>query len=312
MSPNSSAMNSDSPFFTIITPTYNRRQILPRAIASVQNQTIGNYEHIIVDDGSTDGTGELVGNYSDPRIIYVATRERMGVAAAHNIGLGRANADIITFLDSDDEFLPCRLEHVSEMMHLHARAPFMLSSFMVKGNNRSFRQANVDGIVEGSQLIQALLWRGIHIATPSITARRQALEAVGGFNPSLRRMVDRDLLLRLAGLGSAYICSKIDWIKHNSPDAITLGKEFGGVWAFGELNLHNRNYADHAPYLIPCLVADRIIRELKKFRLSAAYSAFLDNRRHPALGYSPAQLLRCVGNRAAGRYGSKTDLRLKA
>lgn len=95
--------------FSIIIPTYNRAHILPRTIASVLTQTYTNWECIIVDDGSTDNTKELIASYTDPRITYIyqTNAER---SAARNNGICHAQGEYICFLDSDDEYLPEHLE----------------------------------------------------------------------------------------------------------------------------------------------------------------------------------------------------------
>ena len=99
--------------FSIITPTYNRGYLIERAIKSVMNQSYQNFEMIIVDDGSTDNTDEIVSKYLyDTRIRYVKATQNGGVNKARNIGLDiiSDSSDWITFLDSDDEFLQDALE----------------------------------------------------------------------------------------------------------------------------------------------------------------------------------------------------------
>src|ERR1043165_296320 len=97
------------PFFSIVIPTYNRALLLPAAIESVIAQTFSNWELIIVDDGSTDNTREVVSSYPDKRIkyIYQNNAER---SAARNNGIGHSDGTYICFLDSDDYYLPERLE----------------------------------------------------------------------------------------------------------------------------------------------------------------------------------------------------------
>jgi glycosyltransferase involved in cell wall biosynthesis len=99
-----------SPVFSIILPTYNRAHLLHRAIQSVINQTYENFELIIVDDGSTDFTHEVVKIFNDQRIIYVRHEQNKGVTAAYNTGLRLARGKYITFLGDDDELLPNALE----------------------------------------------------------------------------------------------------------------------------------------------------------------------------------------------------------
>ncbi|MDL0123979.1 glycosyltransferase family 2 protein [Halobacterium salinarum] len=100
------------PSVSIITATYNREEELPRAINSTLDQTYPHFEHIIVDDGSTDGTQGVVEKFDDDRIQYVRLEENQGANAARNKGVQIASGDLISFLDSDDEYLPSRLETV--------------------------------------------------------------------------------------------------------------------------------------------------------------------------------------------------------
>lgn len=94
---------------SIVMATYNRAHTLPRAIGSVLQQTCDQWELIIVDDGSTDGTQELLSQYVDPRIVIVSNPHNMGVAASRNRGLDIMKGEWFTLLDSDDEMVPVAL-----------------------------------------------------------------------------------------------------------------------------------------------------------------------------------------------------------
>jgi len=99
----------EPPFFSVIIPTHNRAHMLPKAIESVLKQTFANLELIIVDDGSTDNTMEVVKSYSDGRIRYV-WQENLERSNARNNGIKNAVGKYICFLDSDDYYLDDRLE----------------------------------------------------------------------------------------------------------------------------------------------------------------------------------------------------------
>ena len=99
--------------FTIIIPTYNRAAFLPNAIESVLAQTYTNWELIVVDDGSTDNTKDVVSQYSDSRIIYIY-QQNAERSAARNNGIAHAKGDYVCFLDSDNVMLPNRLQLLSE------------------------------------------------------------------------------------------------------------------------------------------------------------------------------------------------------
>jgi glycosyltransferase involved in cell wall biosynthesis len=97
-------------FFSIIIPTYNRAHLLPRCLDSVLAQSLADFEVIVADDGSTDGTRTLVAEYAerDPRVRY-AYQDNRGAGDARNLGASLAAGQWLTFLDSDDEVLPAWL-----------------------------------------------------------------------------------------------------------------------------------------------------------------------------------------------------------
>lgn len=106
---------SDVPTVSVVLATLNRRHLLPRAIASLQAQRFVDWECVVIDDGSTDGTDELFGSLHDERFRYQWQPNR-GLSAARNLGMERARGRYITFLDSDDEYLPDHLAVRVEML----------------------------------------------------------------------------------------------------------------------------------------------------------------------------------------------------
>jgi glycosyltransferase involved in cell wall biosynthesis len=97
---------SEYPHFSVVIPTFNRRSEVKRALGSVLNQDFDDYEVILVDDASTDGTVDAVMAMGSPRIRVVSHSENRGVCPARNSGVAAAVGDWILFLDSDDELLP--------------------------------------------------------------------------------------------------------------------------------------------------------------------------------------------------------------
>ena len=100
-----------NPTVSVIIPTYNRAHLVDRAIQSVLNQTYKDFELIIVDDGSTDNTEDIIKEFQkkDERIKYIRHEENRGGSAARNTGIKAAKGEYIAFLDSDDEWLPIKL-----------------------------------------------------------------------------------------------------------------------------------------------------------------------------------------------------------
>ncbi len=114
---------SHVPIISLITPTYNRAGILGRAIASARGQTFADFEHIIVDDGSTDDTKRLVQSIGDPRLRYFY-QPNAGATAARNFGIARARGQWIMYLDSDDELLPECMATMLDWLGRHPQAVF--------------------------------------------------------------------------------------------------------------------------------------------------------------------------------------------
>jgi glycosyltransferase involved in cell wall biosynthesis len=106
------------PFFSIIIPTYNRAHIIKRPIDSILAQTFKDWELIIVDDGSTDDTKEIIESYKDPRIRYV-WQENQERSASRNHGIELAKGEWICFQDSDDEYLPEHLQVLYDGIQTH-------------------------------------------------------------------------------------------------------------------------------------------------------------------------------------------------
>ena len=98
------------PKVSVIILTYNRATLLRRALQSVLNQSFGDFEIIVVDDASVDGTKDVMRDMSDNRIQYVQHKQNMGEGRSRNTGLAKAQGQYIAFLDDDDEWLPEKLE----------------------------------------------------------------------------------------------------------------------------------------------------------------------------------------------------------
>ena len=101
----------NTPIISVIIPTYNRENMIGYAIKSVLNQTFKNLEIIVVDDGSTDNTEEIIRDFKDKRVKYIKKyKKNRGISVARNIGIKVARGKYIAPLDSDDEWLPEKLD----------------------------------------------------------------------------------------------------------------------------------------------------------------------------------------------------------
>lgn len=187
---------------SIIIPTYNREKEITRAISSILRQTYSKYEIIIVDDGSTDSTQQVIGKIEDSRIRYIKLDQNQGVAHARNVGIQEAKYDYIAFLDSDDEWLEQKLElQMCRMLEASKKVGFVycrMSGITRDGSSRFVCPLVKYGedILDGN-MFQSLLIRNV-IGTPTMLVRRECLEQSGGFKESLMCLEDWELILRIA------------------------------------------------------------------------------------------------------------------
>src|SRR5690606_5394026 len=113
---------ANRPFFSVIIPTYNRAAFLRKAIMTVLEQTFDNFELIVVDDGSSDNTMDVVTGIQDKRIQYVRTSNSER-GAARNTGFLRSRGEYINFLDSDDSFYPHHLMNAFRLIQARNSPP---------------------------------------------------------------------------------------------------------------------------------------------------------------------------------------------
>ena len=197
------------PLVSVIMPTYNSARYICEAIESVLSQDYPHKELIVVDDGSTDETIELVGRYRDR--LRLVTQDNQGSAVARNTGLSSARGDFIAFLDSDDVWLPGKLR--SQVDHL-IRHPFIgmvysrwevwepdaQGCFHTVPRTAPAPEDDPEGsaglVLDGSGwLYNRLLFSSI-LHTITVMARRSLIDTVGPFDTELKRGQDYDYWLR--------------------------------------------------------------------------------------------------------------------
>ncbi len=255
---------------SVILPTYNRANLLPRAIYSVIRQTFTNWELIIWDDGSTDKTPEIIPSYQDVRIKYFFG-ENNGAAYARNKAIEKAKGRYIAFLGSDDIWSKEKLTLQNKVMEEYPQIEFLFGDYQniniprheygtgFHQNAQALRllqttqlEPNLNLITEG--LPQALAI-GNFIATDSILLRADVLQRVGVFNEHLRNSEDFELWWRmgLAGVQFAYI-DKILMTRQKPEDSLSSPGVESGINTLKALdiirkNSQERGCANHLLYL---------------------------------------------------------------
>ena len=178
------------PFFSIVMPTYNRKFCISDAIDSALTQTYGNFELIIVDDGSTDGTEEFVrGKYAnelDSGRMRFVRRENSGVCKTRNAGLRVAKGEWIAYLDSDNKILPFFLEVFARAIVANPEVVNMYAKQVYAWKRRTVgRPFDLDDLLEANYIDL-----GVYVH------RRSLIDELGPFDENMTRLADWELIIR--------------------------------------------------------------------------------------------------------------------
>jgi len=182
------------PEISVIIPAYNQSRYLGEAIRSTLAQSFGDFEVVVVDDGSTDDTKAVALAFDDRRLRYVYQANR-GLSAARNTGIRHARGAFLTFLDSDDLFMPDKLALLSSALRENPALGLVAGQAVLIDHLGRFVGETFDKgpPSDGSEL---LLGNPLHVG--SVLLRREWQERVGLFDETLRSYEDWDLWLRLA------------------------------------------------------------------------------------------------------------------
>ena len=190
---------------SIIIPAYNRAGFLGEAIHSVLAQTFTDFEVIVVDDGSTDNTSDVVRTFADPRVEYIR-QNNQGPAGARNAGIRASTGECVTFLDSDDTLLPRKLEIQARALDAHHELGLVASGYeFIDEGGRLLREER-PWIGRASPDLPSILLGGL-APVHAVMVRRAWLDQVGGFDVRFRAAEDMDLWYRLslAGCGMGWV-----------------------------------------------------------------------------------------------------------
>ena len=206
------------PLVSAIIPTYNRACVLERAIRSVLNQTFRDFELIVVDDGSSDGTAKILSRF-DGRLTAVCQKNR-GVSAARNAGIAHAQGELLAFLDSDDEWLPDKLARQVAVFD-PARQRFVChTDELWRLNGQEVRQKPIHR-KQGGHFFERALERCL-ISPSSVMLSRALLERVGSFDETLPAAEDYDLWLRITAFHEVAFIPEPLVVKHGGqPDQLS-------------------------------------------------------------------------------------------
>jgi len=206
---------------SVVTPTYNRAPLLPRAVQSVLAQDYLDLELLVIDDGSTDDTPSVMARLADPRLRYTRFEVNRGCGAAKSEGVARARGELVAFLDSDDCWKPGKLARVVAAFARHPEMDLAFSDYEdinyiqgtretgFVGSELAFRALRTAPLGDGWWVIEAgvpqALMQMNFVGTPSVVVmRRSVFERAGSFRPDLNGPDDLEMWWRAALVGSRF------------------------------------------------------------------------------------------------------------
>jgi glycosyltransferase involved in cell wall biosynthesis len=249
---------------SVVIPAYNRARSIARSVRSVLRQSYLNLELIVVDDCSTDETCAVIEAFDDPRLRLIRRENNGGAGAARHFGVLEAKGELIAFLDSDDVFLPEKLE---DQMRFFCSLPsdyvacfhIMLAygadrtpSGLRFGPRRAACVPSPEATVESGDLSGAFLGGNV-LGLPTALFRKSAYVAAGGFDFRLRANDDWDFHIRLSRQGKIGYLDEPLTLVYNSFDGISknpLASAFSTMVIFGKI----RRFSPGDPVQVPTAV----------------------------------------------------------
>ena len=187
--------NSD---VTVLLPVYNGERFLRKAIESILNQTFSDFELLIIDDGSSDSTLNIIQSYSDPRIRLFQNNKNLGLIATLNKGLSLAKGKYIARMDADDISHPSRLAKQFAYLSRHPEVGVLGAAVQIIDDNEN--TSDKLRFPTGHEVIRWHLCFSDPIVHPSVMIRRGFVNKVGGYNSDVLHTEDYDLWRRLSNV----------------------------------------------------------------------------------------------------------------
>lgn len=205
---------------SIIIPAYNRESTIKLSVESVLNQTVRDIEVLVIDDGSTDNTAEVIKEIHDKRVNYVY-QENAGACVARNLGIKLSKGDILAFHDSDDQWLPNKLEEEVKSLNEND-ADIVFCQMFKKG------KIIPDCLEEGFVSSLTFLQYGNIIGTPTIIGKKKCFEKIQ-FDPLMPRLQDRDIAIRLSKEFRVFFLKKALMTVELQENSITRNEKKGKI-----------------------------------------------------------------------------------
>jgi glycosyltransferase involved in cell wall biosynthesis len=213
-----------TPFFSVVIPVYNRAALLEIALRSVLSQSDGDFEVVVVDDGSADDPNGVVERLGDPR-IHLIRQDNRGGGAARNTGICEASGHFIAFLDSDDIFLAHHLATMRRLLAGTTRTAGYARIIVDRGDGRRILKPS-RGLRPGDDMATYLLCDRGFVPTITTVVPAELAKAVL-YDANLREAEDTDFAVRLALAGCSFIMAEEPgalWHDHYDPRRQSAGR----------------------------------------------------------------------------------------
>ncbi len=230
--------------FSVVIPAYHAERFIQRSICSVLNQTFSDFEVIVINDGSKDGTSQKAREMTDER-VRVIDQENGGVSVARNTGILNAKGDYICFLDADDEFLPDHLSILAEAIGEYVERGFFATRFclsMIEDNDKVVSPEVSGKTVFYENVVEVLFQNSELIWTGCVCIRRDMFDRYGMFEPGVKLGEDTDMWRRVY-LREGAVCVDRVTVKRNR-DGSEATRQYTRSFQADPLNRMPHYFAD--------------------------------------------------------------------
>lgn len=241
----------NTPLVTIYMPTFNRVEILKRAVDSVLKQTYANFELIVVDDCSTDNTIEYLEDISekDSRIRFYQNEKNSGACVSRNKAIEEAKGEYITGLDDDDYFLPRRIESFIEAFKVRSNIVGLYSNREIILNSQKKIRTKFNIVINKARQLPE------NIIGNQIFTKTETLRLIGGFDPEMPMMQDFECwfrLLKLGDVGCVYEPTYVVDMSHEHERITINGRKEEKLASALDKIIKKNNFNKQEIFLIKC------------------------------------------------------------
>ena len=279
-------------FFSVIIPTFNRSDVILRAIKSVLSNSFTELELIVVDDASTDNTFELLNNIKDPRFKFLCLKEKSNANVARNAGVALSKGQFICFLDSDDEFANDYLENVYKFLTSHKDARILLDSFRVITSKKNSVINYPAGTCDSDCFSMALARHAFPITCSNMVVEKSLIEDSKGFDSNFFRQQDRDFLMTICSYEKKiHLTNNHGVFKYQSKSSISRSSSNYLEPLILLFNKHASIFIQIEKPLRHYLLARGLLQTIKTGNVKSIVKDFVTIKRSKSISYGLIQLL---------------------